>query len=97
MKKFTLIVSVLLLMSCMEDNPVDTIEAPPLPIVGFKGPITTSTHVEAQNVKGQISQFNAFTTSFDAFSLTQPTVPGDTYTWTIREGIDASAGVGDEA
>jgi len=84
-KKIILIVIIAFVVGCTEENPLEPISAPTLPIVAFKGPNTTSTHEEAKNVKAFVSSFNAFTTSFDAFSLTQPTVSGDTYTWTLTE------------
>lgn len=78
---------ILLLGDCKNDeNPAEVTDAPALPIVVFRGPQTTSTHVEALKVKQAVSLFNYFTTSFGAFEGKTISVSGNTYTWTLKDG-----------
>ncbi len=73
-----------LIQGCTKnDNPVDLSSVPQLPVVVFIGPITSSTHVEVAAVRAYVSQFNEFTTSFDAFASTVPTISDSVYTWDI--------------
>jgi hypothetical protein len=78
-----LLVGVLIQGCAKNDNPVDLSSVPPLPIVVFVGPITSSTHVEVAAIRTYVSQFNEFTTSFDAFATTVPTISDSVYTWDI--------------
>ena len=65
------------------DNPVDLSSVPQLPVVVFIGPITSSTNAEVDTIRAYINQFNQFTTSFDSFSSTIPTIADSIYTWNI--------------
>lgn len=87
MKRIALVLSMMVAVAgCSKDeDPVDLSSVPPLPIVVFRGPITASTHTEAQKVKAIVAELNGFTTSFNAFSNVRPTVSGETYSWTLTE------------
>ena len=88
MKKITIIVLALFLFGCNEENPITIYTGPPLPIVGFRGPATSSTHAEVDSTKARVEGFNEFTLYLGDFSNTEPSVSGNTYTWSlVREGV----------
>lgn len=87
MTRIAVVLSMMMVLAgcTKEEDPVDLSSVPALPIVVFRGPITISTHAEAQNVKTIVAEFNGFTTSLDAFSSVRPTISGETFTWSLTE------------
>jgi hypothetical protein len=83
---FVVLASVVFAGCKKDESPVEVTDAPALPVVVFHGPLTASTHAEAQKVKTTVSSFNYFTTSFSAFDGAPISVSGNTYTRTIKDG-----------
>ncbi|MCI0562297.1 MAG: hypothetical protein MN733_27755 [Nitrososphaera sp.] len=73
------------IVACDEDDLFPDY-GPTLPVIAFKGPVTSSDHPEAENIVGWISEFNAFTTSLNIFYDIEPSVSDSTHTWSTVQG-----------
>ena len=77
-----ILVATLLSFGCEETPTIVETDPPSLPTVLFKGPVTSSTNLEALNTKASVEAVNGLGSFFLIFSGVTPTTEANTFTWT---------------